>query len=133
MTTGRSRRVPPGQSDAGPEAAIARAAARPRSAVASPHDRILAEAVMLFYGDGIRAVGVDLIIGRSGTAKATFYRHFPSKADLVVAYVERRSEAFLGWLAAEVAARSNGGEVPLLVLFDVLGDLFADGAYRGAR
>jgi AcrR family transcriptional regulator len=131
MTSGRHGRVAPNPPNDGPAGAIARAAARSRSAVAGPRDRILAEAVVLFYREGIRAVGVDLIIGRSGTAKATFYRHFPSKADLVLAYLERRSDAFLGWLAAEVTARADGRAVPLLLVFEVLGDLFADDAYRG--
>ena len=57
----------------------------------SPRDRILEAASELFYALGIRAVSADKIIDRAGITKVTFYRHFPTKDDLVVAYLERRS------------------------------------------
>jgi AcrR family transcriptional regulator len=97
----------------------------------SARERILGEAFALFYAEGIRAVGVDLLIARSGVAKATFYRHFASKNDLVVAYLERRRAVLLGWLAEEVAARATRPEDQLLAVFDALGALFADPEFRG--
>ncbi|MFI1865293.1 TetR/AcrR family transcriptional regulator [Streptomyces jumonjinensis] len=51
-------------------------------------ERILGAALRLFYEEGVRAVGVDRLIAESGVTKATFYRHFPSKEELVVAYVQ---------------------------------------------
>lgn len=51
-------------------------------------DRILAVAGPLFYREGYRAIGIDRIIAESGVAKATFYKHFPSKDDLIVAAIE---------------------------------------------
>jgi AcrR family transcriptional regulator len=64
----------------------------------SPRERILMTAAALFYKDGYRAVGVDRVIADSGVAKATFYKHFPSKDELIVAWVSRAekfsSEAF---------------------------------------
>jgi AcrR family transcriptional regulator len=112
----------------GHEARLRELASSDHASPPSARERILAEAVALFYSDGIRAVGVDLLIARSGVAKATFYRHFPSKNDLVTAYVDRRRRAMLDWLAEEVQGRP--GE-PLLAVFDALGDLFADPAFRG--
>jgi AcrR family transcriptional regulator len=50
--------------------------------------RLLDTATRLFYAEGIRAVGIDRIIAEAGIAKATFYHHFPSKDDLVLAYIE---------------------------------------------
>lgn len=52
--------------------------------------RLLDTATRLFYTEGIHAVGIDRIIAEAGVAKATFYNHFPSKDDLVLAYVEEQ-------------------------------------------
>jgi AcrR family transcriptional regulator len=59
-----------------------------RSEPGSARQRLLDTATRLFYEEGIRAVGIDRIIADAGIAKATFYNHFPSKDDLVVAYLE---------------------------------------------
>jgi AcrR family transcriptional regulator len=56
----------------------------------SAKERILLVASDLFYYEGIRAVGIDRIIAESGVAKASFYRNFATKDDLVVAFLEKR-------------------------------------------
>ncbi|MCM3748625.1 TetR/AcrR family transcriptional regulator [Paenibacillus pasadenensis] len=56
----------------------------------SAKERILGVASELFYTEGIRAVGIDRIIAESGVAKASFYRNFATKDDLVVAFLEQR-------------------------------------------
>jgi len=53
-------------------------------------DRILETADRLFYGQGIRAIGVDTIAAEVGISKRTLYNHFPSKDALIVAYLSRR-------------------------------------------
>lgn len=62
----------------------------------SARDRILAVAGPLFYRHGTRAIGIDRVIAESGVAKATFYRHFPSKDDLIVAWVAASAEREAG-------------------------------------
>jgi AcrR family transcriptional regulator len=57
-------------------------------------DRILATASDLFYQHGIRAVGVDLVVEKAGVAKTSLYRHFGTKDDLVVAFLQRMDEEF---------------------------------------
>ncbi|TCM52795.1 TetR family transcriptional regulator [Rhizobium sp. PP-F2F-G48] len=57
--------------------------------------QILASAGTLFYRDGIRAVGIDRIVVEANVAKATLYRHFPSKDHLVAAYLQDRHERVL--------------------------------------
>ena len=89
----------------------------------SARERILETSFQLFARRGIRDVGVDELIARSGVAKATFYRHFPSKEALVMAYMER-------WFAerrAALAKAAEGSSTPeeaLLAAFEVLDDWF---------
>lgn len=60
--------------------------------------RILAEANEQFYAHGIRATSADRIIEQVGITKVTFYRHFRTKGELVVAYLEQQSAGERGWL-----------------------------------
>jgi len=63
-------------------------AGRRRSAA---HDRILATADRLFYSEGIHSVGVHRLVDESAVTRVTFYRHFPSKEDLIAGYLEGRA------------------------------------------
>jgi len=65
-------------------------ARRRQQSARSARERILATADRLFYGNGIQAVGVQRLIDESQVTRVTFYRHFPSKDDLVIAYLEER-------------------------------------------
>ena len=69
----------------------------------SARDRILDSASALFSRDGYHAVGIDTIVERSGVAKMTLYRHFPSKDNLIAAYLERANVEFWDWLEGEIA------------------------------
>src|SRR4051794_41860039 len=55
-------------------------------------ERLVAAAVELFYRHGFGAIGVDRVIEAAGVTKTTFYKHFESKDDLMVAAVQRRDE-----------------------------------------
>ncbi|EWT02485.1 TetR family transcriptional regulator [Intrasporangium oryzae NRRL B-24470] len=108
----------------------------PAAAVATPRtgsarQRILDTAFRLFYAKGIRAVGVDLIIAESGVAKATFYKHFPAKDDLVVAYLDTVDGIWSGQLhdAAEAAGPAPADQ--LVGLFDALSSACRQDGYRG--
>jgi AcrR family transcriptional regulator len=57
-------------------------------------ERILRTASELFYREGARAVGVDLVVERAGVAKTSLYRHFRTKDDLIAAFLEREDEQF---------------------------------------
>jgi AcrR family transcriptional regulator len=98
------------------------------AAVAAPstaRERILASSYELFTRRGIRAVGIDEVVDRAGVAKATLYRHFPSKDDLVVAFLERREELWTHGVV-EAGARRLGAtpEQQLLAIFDVFHEWF---------
>ena len=63
----------------------------------------------MFAARGVRDVGVDEVIERADVAKATLYRHFPSKDDLVVAFLEEREQRWtLDWVEAEARGRGSG-------------------------
>jgi AcrR family transcriptional regulator len=72
-------------------------------------ERIIEAASALFYAQGLRAVSADKIIAKVGITKVTFYRHFPTKDDLIVVYLERRAQ----WERDAIAgARRAAGDVP---------------------
>jgi AcrR family transcriptional regulator len=53
-------------------------------------ERILDAATRRYYADGIRATSADRLIAEAGVSKVTFYRHFPTKDDLITAYVTQQ-------------------------------------------
>src|SRR5688572_26204688 len=90
------------------------------TAALAPRERILETAYELFSSRGIRAVGIDEVIERAGIAKATLYRHFASKDELVLAFLELREERWtLGWVEAEARRRGSTPEEQLLAIFDL--------------
>jgi AcrR family transcriptional regulator len=81
----------------------------------------------LFYRDGIRATGIDRVIGESGVTKATFYRHFPSKNDLIRAYLSYRHARWMAWFT-DALARYGGGPAAIV---PAVGEWLRDPGYRG--
>jgi AcrR family transcriptional regulator len=72
----------------------------------SVRERLLNTAADLFYREGIRAVGVDLVVERTGVAKTSLYRHFPSKDDLIAAVLERDDRTY--WAHWDRVAQAQG-------------------------
>src|ERR1700682_672117 len=94
-------------------ASTARATSGPGASDA--RERLVTAAYELFSRHGVQAVGVDAIIERSGVARQTMYRHFGSKQDLVLAFLERREELWThGWLAVEATRRADDPREQLL-------------------
>jgi AcrR family transcriptional regulator len=86
----------------------------------------------LFSQQGTRSVGVDTIIEQSGVAKTTLYRHFPSKQELVIAFMERREELWtFDWLRSEVQKRADKPRDRLLAIFDVFNEWFNTDRFEG--
>lgn len=98
---------------------------------APARQRILDVACRLFYQDGVRATGIDRIIAESGVAKMSFYRNFPSKADLVAAYLTARHDRWMAWFTGAVDQRIAEGDIGLEAIADVLGRWFRQPDFRG--
>ena len=94
-------------------------------------ERILATAHQLFYRDGLRATGVDRLIAESGVAKLTFYRHFPSKDDLVRSYLEDRHTRWIAWLADALKRHATPPTRGLQPLLAAMREWFEAPVFRG--
>jgi AcrR family transcriptional regulator len=111
---------------------VADALTRDQAPASPARQRILDTAYELFSHRGIRAVGVEEVISRADVAKATLYRHFPSKDDLVLAFLEQREHLWTRQLV-EAGARERGttAEERLLAIFDVFHDWFQQDDFEG--
>jgi AcrR family transcriptional regulator len=88
-------------------------------------ERLIETSYELFTRRGIGAVGVDEVVEKAGVAKATLYRHFPSKEDLVLAFLDRRAQLWTGEVIEnQPRGRTDDPEGQLLALFDVLDEWF---------
>lgn len=101
------------------------------TAAKAPRERILDVAGLLFYQNGIRAVGVDTIIAEADVAKMTFYKHFKSKDALVLEFLRLRDEAWRAWFYGAVLRLAPRAENRPLAVFDALGERFARADFRG--
>jgi len=89
----------------------------------TPAERILAAADRLFYTQGIRAVGVDLIAAEAGVSKRTLYNHYASKDALIAAYLTARFR--------HIAPSDAPAAQQILGVFDRLEKAFATTGFRG--
>jgi len=95
----------------------------------SSRDRIVTAAGELFARDGIKASGVNAIIAASGVAKATFYRQFRSKDDLVAAWLESSIAPRVDEMLAAIEAPTPAQRLDLL--FDGITERLAAGNFAG--
>ncbi|MFE0465269.1 TetR/AcrR family transcriptional regulator [Kitasatospora sp. NPDC058965] len=92
-------------------------------------DRVLETATRLFYAEGIHAVGVDRIVTEAGVTRATFYRHFPSKEELVRSYVQAWDQEVRDEVAAVVPGL--GADQALELFLARLGEEMCRPGFRG--
>jgi AcrR family transcriptional regulator len=86
----------------------------------SAREVILETAADLFFREGFRAVGVDTIIKQADVAKMTLYRHFPSKDDLIVAYLLDSNDKFWDWFDESTAQPADQPGAQLIAFFKAL-------------
>jgi len=98
----------------------------------SGRERVSRAAYELFSREGTRAVGVDAVIARAGTAKMTLYRNFPSKDELILDFLRRREQLWTReWLEAESRQRGETPREQLLAIFDVFSEWFSRPDFEG--
>ena len=99
---------------------------------ANARERILDTAYELFSRRGIRAVGTEEVLAKAGVAKSTLYRHFPSKDELVLAFLQRREQRWTReFVLAEARRRGSTPRDRLLAIFDVFDDWFHRDDFEG--
>jgi AcrR family transcriptional regulator len=92
--------------------------------------RLLGTASRLFYAEGLHAVGIDRIVATAEVTRATLYRHFPSKDDLVVAYLTGADEAVRSRMDAARAEAASTDDV-VRAVGRAIGDDIARPGFRG--
>ncbi|MBN2629608.1 MAG: TetR/AcrR family transcriptional regulator [Rhodobacteraceae bacterium] len=97
----------------------------------TPRERILASASHLFCNHGFAATGIDAILARAGTAKATLYNHFRSKDELIAAVLDAEGQTWRRWFFDRLAKVGGSAQDRILAVFDVLEDWFADPGFYG--
>ncbi|WP_370962028.1 TetR/AcrR family transcriptional regulator [Amycolatopsis sp. cg9] len=101
------------------------------SAPVHPKDRLLATASRLFYAEGIHAVGVERLVSEASVTRATFYRHYPTKDDLVAAYLTETSHAIR--TAVDAARAGKPPREALAAALSVVGDATCGEDFRGCQ
>ncbi|NMP27285.1 TetR/AcrR family transcriptional regulator [Rahnella sp. SAP-1] len=94
-------------------------------------ERILLTAHRLFYREGIRATGIDRVIKEAGVTKVTFYRHFPGKDALILAFLHLRHQRWMQWFTTTLARNCASDTTLAAALANTLQEWFADENFRG--
>nr|WP_226839305.1 MULTISPECIES: TetR/AcrR family transcriptional regulator [Enterobacter] len=85
----------------------------------------------LFYSNGFRATGVDTLIKEAKVTKVTFYRHFPSKSLLILAYLHYRHEIWISWFETTLRRHLDEGEIPSDAISATLYEWFISPEFHG--
>lgn len=95
-----------------------------------PRERILATAGQLFFRYGYRAIGVNRLIAESGVAKASFYYHFPTKEQLLLAWLDQRGDRWLS-IFKERIERASSLEERIRAMYSMWYDQLGEEGWRG--
>jgi AcrR family transcriptional regulator len=101
-----------------------------QASTSEARDRLLATASRIFYAEGIHAIGVDRIMAEAPVTRATFYRHFPGKQDLVLAYLQEADRGIRDQVDAAIATGGPAGEVLRAVAASIADGIRSPG-FRG--
>lgn len=103
----------------------------PETSPIDVREKILETASSLFYRQGVRAVGVDLVVKEAGVAKTSLYRHFGTKDDLIAAFLDREDRDYWGQWDSVAAVHPDDARAELAAHLDWIGARAGKPGYRG--
>ena len=103
----------------------------PRRGDRSARERLVETAIDLFYQEGIRAIGIDTVVERSGVSKSSLYRTFASKDELIAAFAEEQDRRFWQWWDETVRRHDGAPRAQLDALLAGVADQIASPQFRG--
>jgi AcrR family transcriptional regulator len=103
----------------------------PRRGEPSARERLVESAIELFYQEGIRAIGIDTVVARSGVSKSSLYRTFASKDELIEAFAEEQNRRFWQWWDGTIARHPGAPRRQIEALFEAIPEQIANPQFRG--
>jgi len=103
----------------------------PRRGEPSARERLIATAIELFYREGIRAIGIDTLVARSGLSKSSLYRTFASKEELITAFAQEQNRRFWQWWDETTTRDVGSPRRQIEALFEGIAEQIANPQYRG--
>jgi AcrR family transcriptional regulator len=88
-------------------------------------------AIEVFYQEGIRAIGIDTVVGRSGVSKSSLYRTFASKDELIAAFAEEQNRRFWQWWDETTTRHAGAPRKQIEALFEGIAEQIANPHFRG--
>lgn len=103
----------------------------PRRGEPSARERLIETAIELFYKEGIRAIGIDTVVARSGVSKSSLYRTFTSKEELIAAFAEEQNRRFWQWWDETTNRHADAPRKQIEALFEGIAEQIANPHFRG--
>jgi AcrR family transcriptional regulator len=103
----------------------------PRRGEPSARERLVETAIELFYQEGIRAIGIDTVVSRSGVSKSSLYRTFASKDELIEAFAEEQNRRFWQWWDEITTRHAGAPRRQIEALFEAIPEQIANPQFRG--
>src|SRR3984957_7748211 len=98
----------------------------PRRGEPSARERLIETAIEVFYQEGIRAIGIDTLVARSGLSKSSLYRAFASKEELIAAFAEEQDRRFWQWWDETTTGHAGSPRKQIEALFDGIAEQTAN-------
>jgi AcrR family transcriptional regulator len=103
----------------------------PRWGEPSARERLVKTVIELFYQEGVRAIGIDMVVEQSGVSKSSLYRTFASKNELIAAFAEEQNRRFWQWWDETVRRFDGAPRAQINALLAGVADQIGSPQFRG--